>query len=360
MDDLSTLTEREMVRWRVIQEACSQLTVGKAARMLGLSIRQAFRLKARYKDVGAKGLAHGNRGRRPANAKPEALRNRVLELFKQEFAGYNTPHFAEALVEEYGIALNEETLRRWLRRAGFKPKHRHNNRSNHRRCRTREPRFGMMLFLDGSPHPWLGPSRPKLTLILCTDDATGRPLWGKLYPQETLAGCFEVLYQVFQQYGLPQCLYLDRAGQFTTTRHGGTVRLQADTEPTAFEIAMQELTVEPIFANSPQARGRGERINRSFQDRLTVELAHHRITTVEAANRYINDTFIPRYAERFGVPPADPTSAFRRLPANRDLRTVLCRKSTRQVTSDNTISYLGRRYQLLPTSRSVCVRGSTV
>ncbi|MFO7650170.1 MAG: helix-turn-helix domain-containing protein, partial [bacterium] len=79
MDDLSALTEREMVRWRVIQEACSQLTVGKAARMLGLSIRQAFRLKARYKDVGAKGLAHGNRGRRPANAKPEALRNRVLE-----------------------------------------------------------------------------------------------------------------------------------------------------------------------------------------------------------------------------------------------------------------------------------------
>ncbi|MFO7650770.1 MAG: hypothetical protein R6X13_05465 [bacterium] len=123
---------------------------------------------------------------------------------------------------------------------------------------------------------------------------------------------------------------------------------------------MQELTVEPIFAHSPQARGRGERINRSFQDRLTAELAHHRITTVEAANRYINDTFIPRYAERFGVPPADPTSAFRPLPANRDLRTVLCRKVTRQVTDDNTISYLGRRYQLLPTSRSVCVRGSTV
>lgn len=349
-----------MVRWRVIRETCSRLTACAAARMLGLSIRQVFRLKARYKDIGAKGLVHGNRGRRPANAKPRALHDRIIELSKQVFADYNTPHFAEALAEEYGIALNEETLRRWLRRANIKPKHRHNNRSNHRRLRTRSRRFGMMLFLDGSPHLWLGPGRPRQTLILCTDDATGRPLWGGFYDQETLAGCFEVLYGVLQQYGLPHCLYLDRAGQFTTTRHGGTVRLQADTEPTAFEVAMQELAVELIFANSPQARGRGERINGSFQDRLTAELAHHGITTPPAATRYLNEQFIPRYAKRFGVPPADPDSAFRPLPANRDLRSILCRRTARAVTNDNTISYNGRHYQLLPTSRSVCVRGSTV
>jgi transposase len=155
-----------MVRWRVIRETCSRLAVSEAARMLGLSTRQVFRLKARYRDNGAKGLVHGNRGRRPANAKPEALHDRVIELSKQVFADYNTSHFAEALAEEYGIALNEETLRRWLRRAGIKPKHRHSNRSNHRRLRTRKPRFGMMLFLDGSPHPWLGPARPRQTLIL--------------------------------------------------------------------------------------------------------------------------------------------------------------------------------------------------
>lgn len=360
MYELSSLTEYDTVRVRVIRRACSDLTAGAAADMLDVTPRQVFRLKARYRADGPAGLVHGNRGRQPANARPAALRQQVLELFRSRFAQYNTPLFAEALADEHGITVNEETLRRWLRSAGIPPKHRHRNRSNHRRCRARQTRFGAWLFLDGSPHRWLGPDRPMLTLILCTDDATGRPLYGGFFPQETLNGCFEVIYHVFQRYGLPGAFYLDRASQFTTTRHGGTTRTQDDGQPTAFESAMHRLAIQLIFADSPQARGRGERINGTFQDRLVAELDHHGITTAEAATAYLNEQFIPKYVKRFGVTPSDARPAFRPVPANLDLRTVLCSRTIREVANDNTISYKGRRYQLLPRSRTVCVAGTTV
>ena len=186
------------------------------------------------------------------------------------------------------------------------------------------------------------------------------PLYGQFEPQETLAGCFGVFYHVSQRYGLPEALYLDRAGQFTTTRHGGIHVFQRDDKPTHFEIAMQTLAVQLIFADSPQARGRGERINQSFQDRLVAELDYHHITDPAKATDYLNRVFIPKYANHFGVKPRNPNSAFRPIPESLDLRTVLCAKTTREVTNDNTISYQGQIYQLKPNTRTVCIAGTKV
>jgi transposase len=359
-ESLLLLKERELVRLRVVEQAFADLSASAAARMLRLSVRQVFRLKARVRSLGAKGVIHGNRGRQPANAKPASLRQRVLDLQRSKFSKYNDYHFAEALEEEYELSVNRETLRRWLRAAGIPPKRRHRSNSNHRRKRERRARFGELVFIDGSPHPWLGPARPYSTLILATDDATGMPLHGLFSPQETLNGCFEVFYHVAQGYGLPATLYLDRASQFTTTRHGGTHRFQRDDQPTHFETAMQTLAVNLIFAHSPQARGRGERINESFQDRLVAELDHHHITDPDEATDYLNRVFIPRYARHFGVKPRDPRPAFRPIPKGLDLHTVLCTKVTREVANDNTISYQGHVYQLTPNCRSVCIAGTKV
>jgi len=123
---------------------------------------------------------------------------------------------------------------------------------------------------------------------------------------------------------------------------------------------MQSLAVELIFADSPQARGRGERINQSFQDRLVAELDHHHITDPAKTTDYLNRVFIPKYAERFGVRPRDPDSAFRPIPEGLDLHTVLCAKTTREVANDNTISYQGQIYQLKPNTRTVCIAGTKV
>ena len=354
------LKERELVRLRVVETTLSGRSARDAAEMLQLSVRQVFRLKARVRTQGARGVIHGNSGRRPANAKPVDLRQRVLKLRRTLFWKYNDGHFAEALEEEYQLKVNPETLRRWLRAADIPAKRRHRSQSNHRRKRERRARFGELVFIDGSPHPWLGPAQPSSTLILATDDATGMPLYGQFDPQETLNGCFSVFDHVSRRYGLPEALYLDRASQFTTTRHGGTHVFQRDDKPTHFEIAMQTLAVQLIFANSPQARGRGERINQSFQDRLVAELDHHHITDPAAATDYLNRVFIPKYAKRFGVKPRDPAAAFKPIPEGLDLRTVLCAKTTREVTNDNTIHYQGQVYQLKPNTRSVCVAGTRV
>ena len=360
MSERILFTEPEVKRLTVIHQTFAGLSARSAAPMLGLSQRQVYRLKAKVRTAGDKGIRHGNCGRKPHNAKPQGLRQQVLDLYRTEFSKYNACHFAEALAEEKGIKLSPDTLRRWLRAAGIPPKHCHRSQKNHRRRRERRSRFGELVFIDGSPHPWFGLALPKTTLILATDDATGRPLYGQFDPEETLAGCFSVFYQVSRRHGLPAALYLDYAGQFTTTRHGGTHVFQRDDKPTHFEIAMHTLVVEFIFANSPQVRGRGERINGSFQDRLVAELDHHRITDPAKATDYLNRVFIPKYAKCFGVKPRDPDQAFRPVPEGLDLRTVLCAHSTREVANDNTISYHGCIYQLKPNTRSVAIAGSKV
>jgi transposase len=344
---------------RLFEKAAGRLSTREAAAILHRSVRQVFRLKARLEARGDQGILHGNRGRRPHNARPAATRKRVLALYHRLFRDYNIAHFTETLAEDYGIMLSRETVRCWLRNVGLGPSPRRPT-SPHRRRREREAQFGALLFLDGSPHRWLGPARPPLVLVLATDDATGRPLYGLFAPQETLAACFEVFYHVACLHGLPKALYLDRAGQFTTTRHGGVHRLQRDDQPTHFEVAMQTLAVQLIFANSPQARGRGERINGSFQGRLVAELRHQGITDAATATAYLNRVFIPKYARRFGVAPRNPVPAFRPVPRNTDLRRVLCVRHCRTVANDDTVSFNGHCYQLLLTNRRVCLVGEKV
>jgi hypothetical protein len=196
-----------------------------------------------------------------------------MHLATTTYAQFNFCHLADILAEEHHILLSDETLRRWLRPAGHgRPPRR---RGKHRRRRTRRSRAGELLFLDGSPHPWFGPRHPDCCLLLASDDATGKPLWGKFQPEEDRDGCFEVCYHVFLRYGLPGAFYLDRASQFITTRKGGRQALHnPERDPTHFEEAMSLLKVGLIFAYSPQARGRGERLNGTFQDRL---VAHYRV-----------------------------------------------------------------------------------
>jgi hypothetical protein len=326
----------------------SDWTAERAAEVLHLTMRQVFRLKAKVLAAGEAGIVHGNRGRTPINAKPAALRRQIIRLYDRDYReeGWNYAAFTDALNDKHDIHLSRETIRTWLPAAklGHKVKRYH----IHRQHRERAPRMGQMLFLDGSPHRWFGPDCPNMTLILATDDATGPPLYGLFRPQETRDGCFEVFYHLALRHGLPESLYLDRASQFTTTRHGGTHYRQVSDAPTAFEIAMQKLGVKLIFANRPQARGRGERMNGTFQGRLVAELRHEKIATAEAASEYLNASFIPSIARRFGVPARDSRTAFRPVPSGLDLRTVLCAESIRTVGSDNTIALHGYRYQLLP------------
>jgi hypothetical protein len=336
-------------------ETCKALLEGRlslqeAALALRLSPRQVLRLKQRLLAEGPQGLIHRNTARPPANRTPPELKQQVLHLATTTYAHFNFCHLADILADEYHILLSDETLRRWLRPQGHGRPPRH--RGKHRRRRTRRSRAGELLFLDGSPHPWFGPRHPDCCLLLASDDATGKPLWGKFQPEEDRDGCFEVCYHVFVRFGLPGAFYLDRASQFITTRVGGRQALHnPEREPTHFEDAMSLLKVGLIFAYSPQARGRGERLNGTFQDRLVAELGVAKITTARRATEYLNTVFIPRYSRRFGHAPADDRPAWRAVPAGIDLRAVLSAKFTRTVAADHTVRFEGQTYQLLPPPR---------
>jgi len=342
------LTVAQGIRLATVQRVCAGgMTNAEAAACLSLSVRQVRRLKRRVERLGPPGVFHGNTGRSPANTKPAEVRERVVALATGPYAALNFSHLADWLAEQHGIVLSDETLRRWLRPLGHGAAPR--RAKAHRRRRTRSARAGEMLFLDGSPHPWFGPDHPDCCLLLASDDATGDPLRGLFVPAESRDGCFEVCHHVFARLGLPAAFYLDKASQFTTTRHGGLhVRQSPLAEPTHFERAMDTLGVRLLFAHSPQARGRGERLNGSFQYRLVAELALHGIADLAAATRYLNRVFIPRYARRFRKPPADPTPAWRPLPPGLDLKAILAAHHPRTVANDNTVQLHGSVYQLQP------------
>ena len=335
-------------------------TAERAAEVLHLTVRQVFRLKAVVKAQGRVGLVHGNTGRKPTTTLPDRLHHLVVELYSRKFheLKVNYSHFSDTLADDYGIGLNRETVRQWLRAAGLG--HKTKRYPVHRLKRERRARMGQMLFLDGSPHRWFGPEELRVTLLLATDDATGAPLYGCFKPHENRNGCFEVFYHVARKWGLPDSLYLDRGSVFKTTRDGGLHVHQKSEDPTAFQTAMRRLGVEIIYAYSPQARGRGERMNGSFQGRLVAELRWHGITTLDKATQYTNEYFIPRYVKRFAIAPRDPRSAFRSVPESRNLHRILCKESSRRVNSDNTIHLNGRTYQLHPPSSNPVLYGATV
>lgn len=345
-DQEMTLTMTQAQRLQAVQAARhGHMTNRQAADALHLSVRQVQRIKRKLEAHGPAAARHGNSGRTPHNKLPDDRRREILHLARTVYADYNFSHLADALDQEHRIRVSDETLRRLLRPLGHgRPVRR---LKTHRRRRQRRKREGELLFLDGSPHPWFGDRHPPVCLLLASDDATGKPLHGKFQPQEDRDGCFEVCYHVFRRFGLPAGFYLDRGSQFIRTDHRAT-REGRPIPPTAFQIAMHALAVGLTFANSPQARGRGERLNGSFQQRLVAELVRHRIDNCHDANVYLNRTFIPAYCKRFARPPEDPTPAWRTLDPQRDLKTILCAKATRSVDNDNTVRFNGAVFQLEP------------
>lgn len=347
-------TMKEATRWGIIEAVRKgKMTNKEAALALNLSARQIIRIKKKVEEKGPCGIIHGNKGHPSKRTLP--FKDQVIRLTRQIYFDFNFTHLSEILEEKEHIKVSRETLRLWLRPLGFGGKVK--KQPKHRKRRERSAKEGQMLFLDGSPHLWF--SNEMTTLILSTDDATGKPLYGIFREEEDLHGCFAVCKGVFRRYGLPTSFYLDRASHFITTRHGGIHVAQKDDKPTQFERAMGEMGIKLIFADSPQARGRAERINGIFQDRLVAELRLNAITAMDEATRYVNETFIPKYSKLFGREPWEKMPAWREIPDSLD--NILCKRYERKVKNDNTISVNGQIIQLLPTkTRRHFVRASVV
>src|SRR5713101_4372733 len=354
-----SLSQKELQRVAVIS-ACikGEVACARAAELLCLSVRQIKRLKKRLREDGETALAHASRGRPSPRRLPVRTRDRILHLARTRYVGFNDHHLCEKLREVEGCSLGRETLRRLLRQNGLgSPKKR--RAPTHRQRRLARAREGEMLLLDGSLHRWLEDRGPQLTLLGFLDDATRKVLVAEFFPTEDARGYFRLLHRLLRRFGVPLSFYGDRHSVFVRNDDHWSVeeQLAGRREPTQFGRALEQLGVTYIAAQSPQAKGRIERLWGTFQDRLTSELRLAGANDLDTANQVLRH-FMPNHNRRFGRAPRDAQKAWRPAPENLDR--ICCFHHQRSVSNDNIVQWEGRRFQIPPQPQRFSFAGAKV
>ena len=342
------LTMQEAERYKVISEIEEgYLKVKEAGEILGVSERQVYRIKARVEREGAGGVIHKSKGKKAPLWLTEKIKDKIDHLYKTKYRGFNLTHMTEFLNQEEGIKVSRESVRQILLEKGSYVKQRRHPK--HRQWREPCSREGQMVQYDTSDHDWLEGRGPKLYLIGGVDDATSRVAGAKFVLADGVKQNMEVFKDMVQRRGIPLSVYVDCGSNFKTTRHQSMeYQLKGEYPDTQFARALRELGIKIIYAYSPQAKGRIERKFGVFQDRLCSELRLHNISTLEDANRYLWEKFIPKHNQKFSRIAKELDSAYRPLPKGFSLKDIFCLKEERTVAGDNTISYNGRAFQILP------------
>ena len=335
---------RAMTRREVITKAIArQLSWVQAAEIVGVTPRQMRRIRWRVEHDGLDAVMD-QRGGRPRRKRIKAGTIELLCRLKRDvYPDFSLQHFYEHVTEQHGVKVSYNWLRLMLQEAGIVE--REPARGKYRRRRERRPMVGMLVHLDASTHQWIA-GLPMQDLVVALDDADGRILYARFFPQEGTASTFAALESVLRNYGRFTELYTDRGSHFCHRERPGEV---ADEQHGQVSQALRALGIHQILALSPQARGRSERAFGTIQGRLPQELRHHGITDYAAANRYLEQHFIADFNRRFMVRPAQPESAFVKLPGL-ELELVLSSKHERVVRNDNTVTFKNLILQL-PSTR---------
>ena len=283
---------------------------------------------------------------------------KILGVARSTYAGFNDHHLCEKLNEVEGLRLSRETLRRLLRKEGLgSPRKR--RAPAHRQRRPPVAREGELVQLDGSPHDWLEGRGPLLTALGFQDDACGKILAAEFFPSETTAGYFHLLQSLLRRFGVPTAFYGDRSGIFVRNDDYWTLEeeLAGKRQPTQFGRALAELGITFIAAQSPQAKGRVERLWGVLQDRLCSELRLANAGDLDSANAVLRK-FIADYNRRFARTPREAAKAWR--PAPHDLQRICAFLHQRVVSNDNVVQWEGRRFQIPPQNRRFSFAGAKV
>jgi transposase len=335
--------ERTMKVQEVILRALAKkITWWQAAEILGISERTMRRWKYGYEKHGFRALFDKRKGKPSWKKAPTAEVEKVLSLYRDEYYDFNMRHFHEKLTEKHNIRWSYTWVKNVLQGAGLIQRSR--TRQPHRKRRPRRPLPGMLLHIDGSHHQWFCDGR-WYDLLVILDDATSEIYYAQLVDDESTRTVMQALRQVVEQRGLFCALYSDRASHFFfTPKGGGPVDYQKRTQ---VGRAMDELGIQTIPAYSPQARGRSERSFRTWQGRLPQELRLAGIGTIDEANRFLNDSYIREFNQKFSVPAAEKGTAF--VPSQRtDLDRVFSIHHERSVNQDNTVRWANTFLQIQP------------
>jgi transposase len=350
------MSNNELTRLEVMQRLKEKrLTQKEAARMLKISTRQVKRLFSAYKKHGPKGLVSKRRGKPSNNRLSAKLVQKAIDLIYERYRDFGPTLAHEKLTELHGLRLSKESVRRIMIAIEiWKPKKARKLITH--QLRERRSCFGELVQIDGSEHAWFEKRGPKCTLLVFIDDATGRLLELRFVPRETFFAYSEVARQYFECYGKPLAFYSDKHGIFRVNQPQTIGKGDGLTQ---FGRAMQELDIQIICANTPQAKGRIERANKTLQDRLVKELRLRGISDMETGNAYLPE-FLEDYNRRFAVLPRSSHDAHRPLLSTENLDQILTRQVTRILSKNLTIQYNKVIYQVQTNRPGYALRNAQV
>lgn len=339
--DIVLMSKLELSRHHVIQQLKDKhFTQREAATLLGLSVRQVKRLLRSFCHHGVTGLISKRRGRPSNNQLAEEIKAQAISLVRAHCYDFGPTLAHEKLVEIHGLKLSVEALRQLMIAHDLWQPHRPQKPVIHQ-LRQRRACFGELVQIDGSPHDWFEDRGPRSTLLVFIDDATGRLLVLLFVPEETTFAYFEAVSKYLTLYGKPRAFYSDKDSVFRVNKEDAL----SGTGLTQFGRAMHQLSIEIICANSPQAKGRVERVNQTLQDRLVKELRLRGISNRDEANAFMPE-FIASFNRRFAVAPRHETDAHRLLQSIEDLKRILCLQESRVLSKNLTLQYKKVIYQI--------------
>jgi len=340
--DIIMATQEELKKLHVVRKAIENtITQNEAAEILDLSDRQVRRIASKIRLEGDEGVIHKLRGKASNRALPG--KERILRLFRAKYPDFGPTLASEKLFERDKIKINDETLRLWLVKEGIPYKKR--KKRPHRQWRERRHRFGEMVQMDGSDHDWLEGRGPRLIFMGYIDDATGVP-FGRFYEYEGTLTAMDSFKHYVKKYGIPASIYIDKHAAYKSKKKLTIEDELENRDPlTQFTRALGELGVEVIYANSPQAKGRIERLFNTFQDRLLKELRLEKANTLREANRVV-ERFLPKYAKKFSIKALYSDDLHRPVPKGLNLDKILCTRDEHPLRNDFTVAHDKKLYQI--------------
>jgi transposase len=356
MDELLTMSNQEITRLEAMQRIKDKrLTQKAAAQMLKISVRQVKRLYRAYKARGAKGLVSARRGKPSNNHLDEQVEQQALNLLKERYTDFGPTLAHEKLSEVHSITMSRESVRKLMIAEGmWKPKRA--KKPPVHQMRERRACFGELVQIDGSDHTWFEERGSRCTLLVYIDDATGQLLELWFVPDETFFAYCTASRHYFERYGKPVAFYSDKHGIFRVNQEQIT---GLGSGLTQFGRAMQDLDIQILCANTPQAKGRVERANQTLQDRLVKELRLRGIADIDTANAYLPE-FRKDFNQRFAVEPRSTHDAHRPLLKTDNLDIILTHQKTGTLSKNLTIQYDKVIYQIKTDRPDYALRNAKV
>lgn len=345
--DIIIMSQKELKRVKVINEVINKnLTQKEAAEKIDISERQIRRLLIRVEEKGDKGLAHKLRGKKSNRRYPEDEKENILEICRAKYVGFGPTLCMEKLSEKDKKKISDETLRKWFVKEGIEYKGRRKGKK-FRQWRERKEYFGEMIQMDGSHHDWLEGRGPKMVLMAFIDDATGK-IFCMFYVYEGTIPALDIMKRYIKRYGIPHSVYLDKHSTYKSTG-----KLSIEDELAGKQVplsqygrALKELGINIIHANSPQAKGRVERLFGTLQDRLIKEMRLENIVSMEEANKFLKK-YMPIFNKKFGVKAAKERDLHLEISEGINLDMIFCIKTERVLRKDFTVNHDKKSYQVL-------------